>query len=184
MFVVARVLLRKGQDASLRWSHRSSRSFFAPRSFTFHFSPHRKFPVEKGLPLFPSRGRFTLIQVTPPAKSGSDRWIRILNYYDARTRSSDRFEESLSPARDTREIYDLFISYIRGIYFEQLRRSDRYFSLERKITRLHTRSCLNIFPLKSRINVFHSLNFAILLLIITGYLRESKKLQRLREQKE
>lgn len=30
--------------------------------------PIGKFPVGKGLPLFPSRGRFTLIQVTPPRR--------------------------------------------------------------------------------------------------------------------
>ena len=41
-------------------------------------------------------------------------------YYDTHERRShDRFEESLSPrARDTREIYEPFIPYIRGIYFE------------------------------------------------------------------
>lgn len=63
----------------------------APRtssSFTHSTShPIEKFSVGKGLPLFPSRGRFTLIQVTP-AKSGSDRWIRVLNYYDAHGRVS------------------------------------------------------------------------------------------------
>lgn len=60
--------------------------------------PIEKFSAGKGLPLFPSRGRFTLIQVTP-AKSGSDRWIRVLNYHDAHGRvSPERLEESLSPA--------------------------------------------------------------------------------------
>lgn len=78
--------------------------------------PIEKFSVGKRLPLFPSRGRFTLIQVTP-AKSGSDRWIRVLNYYDAHGRVCRPPRRKLkSRARETREIYDPFIPYIRGIY--------------------------------------------------------------------
>lgn len=74
--------IRHFTGVSDRLSFLSSAKFYVPL-----LTPLRNFSVGKRLPLFPSRGRFTLIQVTP-ARSGSDRWIRILNYHDAHGRVS------------------------------------------------------------------------------------------------
>lgn len=120
MYFVSEVSPRKGTGKMHHFTRESPivSSIFAPNEVLRSTShPIEKFSVGKRLPLFPSRGRFTLIQVTP-AKSGSDRWIRVLNYCDAHERRShDRFEESLSSrARHSRNLRSFHSLYPRHLF--------------------------------------------------------------------
>lgn len=147
--------------------------------------PIEKFSVGKGLPLFPSRGRFTLIQVTP-AKSGSDRWIRVLNYHDAHGRVSRPPRRKLKSARATLAKFTILSFRISAAFISN--NSDgrnRYFysaclfeRKSRKAARLHTQEWI-IFLWTWKRNggrVFNSRpNFAILLLITRRRLERARE---------